>query len=159
MKKIGPVVMLMALAGCVGSSDDRPLEVKAAAAAAPATAGVSTQDAAERAAYLSKVELRTVKSEPFTSRMDAERKASVSVELKNTGDRTLSQVQVTIYFLDKHGKRVHEDTAHPVLDSQFATDSSPLRPNYARKWSGGYDVPSDWAGKVEAKVTDVRFAR
>ena len=80
-------------------------------------------------------------------------------ELKNRGDRTLREVEITVYFLDKEGNVVHEETHRPVsaTDDPFAGNPS-LKPNYARKF--GYRVdgaPSDWAKKVKVAVTDVEF--
>ena len=80
-------------------------------------------------------------------------------ELKNRGDRTLREVEITAYFLDKEGNVVHEETYRPVsaTDNPFAENQS-LKPNYARKF--GYRVdgaPSDWAKKVKVAVTDVEF--
>jgi len=80
-------------------------------------------------------------------------------ELKNRGDRTLREVEITAYFLDKEGNVVHEETYRPVsaTDNPFAENLS-LKPNYARKFGYRIDgAPSEWAKKVKVSVTDVEF--
>jgi hypothetical protein len=81
-------------------------------------------------------------------------------EIKNNGDRTLKEVEVTTYCLDRNDKIVFEKTYHPVLVSEysFMSDNTPLKPNYSRRF--GYkldDAPSDWSKKVKVAVTDVEF--
>lgn len=81
-------------------------------------------------------------------------------EIKNNGDKTLKQVEVTAYCLDKNDKIVFEKTYHPVLVTEysFMSDNTPLKPNYSRRF--GYkldDAPSDWSKKVKVEVTDVEF--
>ncbi|MDH5467472.1 MAG: DUF2393 family protein [Candidatus Aminicenantes bacterium] len=80
-------------------------------------------------------------------------------EIKNAGDKTLTEVEITIYFLDKNNKPIFEKTYHPVLVTEFSLgDNKPLKPNYSREF--GYkpdDIPSDWAEKVRAKITNIEF--
>lgn len=82
-------------------------------------------------------------------------------EVKNTGQRTLKEVHITIYFLDKNGNPIYEEDYHPVTTSAYAyeIDQDHLKPNYGKKF--GYsadDVPSDWAKQVKVIVTDLHFA-
>ena len=81
-------------------------------------------------------------------------------EIKNNGDRTLREVEITTYCLDKNDKIVFEKTYHPVLvtEHSFMNDNTPLKPNYSRRF--GYkldDAPSDWSKKVKVAVTDIEF--
>lgn len=82
-------------------------------------------------------------------------------KIKNTGNKTLKEVELTIYFLDKNGQRIYEDKYYPVLTSSlnFTGDGDkPLKPNYIVDF--GYktdDVPSEWAKKIEAKITNIEF--
>jgi hypothetical protein len=81
-------------------------------------------------------------------------------EVKNTGDRTLDEVEITIYFLDKTGKPIFEKKYYPVLVSEMSVDNEPLKPGYARKFGvTADDAPSDWARKVEVKITGVQFTQ
>lgn len=80
-------------------------------------------------------------------------------EVKNIGNRTLNKVEITIYCLDNDGKPIFEKKYHPVLvtESLFG-DNEPLKSNYSRKFGVKLDdAPSDWAQKVEIKVTDIGF--
>jgi hypothetical protein len=92
---------------------------------------------------------------------DALGKKGVFGEVKNNGDRSLSQVEITIYCLNRDGKAVFEKAYHPVLVSSlgFGSDNQPLKPGYSRQFGVRLDdAPSDWAGEVDIKVTAVEFA-
>ena len=109
---------------------------------------------AEKKDYISKLNLQDVKvSETILGGM------GVFGEVKNTGDRSLKKVEITVYCLDKSGSPVFEETFHPVLVSKWSSGKSEvLKPNYTEKF--GYkldDAPSDWAGKVDVKITDIEF--
>lgn len=105
--------------------------------------------------YFDKIEVRNIHlSTDFIGRI------GVFGEIKNNGDRTLRQVEVTAYCLDKNDKIVFEKTYHPVLVTEysFMGDNMPLKPNYSRRF--GYkldDAPSDWSKKVKVTVTDIEF--
>jgi len=88
--------------------------------------------------------------------------AAVFGKIKNTGTRTLKKVKVTAYFLDKAGKRIHEDSYYPIYEGGFDlgdSDRSPLKPDYIRKF--GYKAkgcPAEWAeGRVDVVVEDIEF--
>jgi hypothetical protein len=135
MKRVLASVVLAAVAAAcgIGPHDDRPSEVKAAAAKAPAVKSDASGDAQRRADYLSKIEVTKVTAHKGTGAFNKPI-GVVNGEVKNTGDSSLDEVQVTIYFLDASGKAVHEDTYHPVLVGGFG-DHSPLKPNYALKFA------------------------
>jgi hypothetical protein len=81
-------------------------------------------------------------------------------EVKNNGERTLREVEITIFCLDSDGKPVFEKTYQPVLVSDFAfgDEGKPLKPGYTRTFGVKLnDAPSDWKGKVEVKITKVQF--
>lgn len=106
-------------------------------------------------AYFDKIEVRNI-------HLGADFLGTVGVfgEIKNNGDRTLKEVEITTYCLDKNEKVVFEKTFHPVLVSEysFMSDNTPLKPNYSRRF--GYkldDAPSDWSKKVKVAVTDIEF--
>jgi hypothetical protein len=57
---------------------------------------------------------------------------------------------------------IFEETYSPVWVSEysFGVSNKPLKPNYSRRF--GYsidDVPSDWAKKIKAEITAIRFER
>jgi len=79
--------------------------------------------------------------------------------IKNIGDKTLGLMQITVYFLDSNGSRVGEKTI-TVLSTKSIVEPDPaFKPNYSKDF--GYiveeDAPSEWAGKVEAEISKIRF--
>jgi len=111
----------------------------------------------EKQAYIDKVEIRNVHI--GKSILD---EAGVFGEVKNLGDRTLKEVEITIYCLDKNGKTIFEKTYRPVLVSEYSLfgDNKPLKPKYSKKFGVKLDdAPSDWARKVKVKVTDIEFQK
>ena len=86
----------------------------------------------------------------------------VTFKLKNNGERTLTEISVTVYFKDSEGNVIFEEDYNPVLISDYS-DDKPLKPNYI--WSLNKDkfykaesVPSEWEeGEVSAKITDIEF--
>ena len=84
--------------------------------------------------------------------------AGVWGEVKNTGDRTLKKVEITIYCLGPDGKPVFEKTYLPVLvtEMSFGDSNQPLKPGYSRQFGVKMDdAPSEWTKKVDVKVTQV----
>jgi len=81
--------------------------------------------------------------------------------LKNNGNRTLNEVEVTIYFFNNKGAIVSEKKLYPVSVSKYrpGRDNDPLNPKKAKKV--GYLVkdfaPPTWAGKVQMRVTGFIF--
>lgn len=81
-------------------------------------------------------------------------------EIKNNGDKTLKEVEITIYCLDENDKAVYEKIQYPILDSEYSSINvrAPLKPNYSRKFDYNLDeAPSDWSKKVMIKVTNIEF--
>jgi len=111
----------------------------------------------EKQAYINKIRIINLKAtEKIPERIE------VSGIIRNLGNRTLNKVEIIIYFLDKDGMPIFEETYSPVWVSEysFGTSNKPLKPNYSRRF--GYsidDVPSDWAKKIKAEITDIRFER
>jgi len=79
-------------------------------------------------------------------------------------NRTLSKVEVTVYFKNEEGTIIFEEDFNPVLVSEYSfTDNKPLKPNYI--WQPGKsqyytieEVPDEWqVGSAIAKITDIEF--
>jgi hypothetical protein len=81
--------------------------------------------------------------------------------LTNKGNRTLNEVEITVYFYNGKGAIVSEKKLFPVSVSKYRAgrDNDPLKPKKAKKV--GYLVkefaPPSWAGKVQMRVTDIKF--
>jgi hypothetical protein len=114
-----------------------------------------SKDDSEQVAYLSKILVSKInigKSELGG--------AGVWGEVKNTGDRTLKKVEITIYCLGPDGKPVFEKTypAVFVTDISFGNSNLPLKPGYSRPFGVKLDeAPSEWNKKVDVKVTSIEF--
>ncbi len=81
-------------------------------------------------------------------------------EIKNAGDKTLKEVEITIYCLGPDGKPIFEKQYHPVVESEFSFSDAnkPLKPGYSRKFGVKLDdAPAEWNKKVEVKVTGIKF--
>lgn len=117
----------------------------------------------EKQDYIKNVQLYDLQAKYYEN-MFSGNVPGVRFKLKNNGDRTLKEVEVTVYFKDKNGATISEEDYHPVLVSEYSfSDSKPLKPNYV--WSMGKykyysaeSVPSEWKeGAVTAKITNLEF--
>jgi len=145
------------LIGFVGSLTHPSREVSSSSSSAVVGGSASepAQANSEQLAYLSKIVVSKVsvgKSELGGT--------GVWGEVKNSGDRTLKKVEITIYCLGPDGKPVFEKTYTPVLVSamSFGDSNQPLKPGYSRQFGVKMDdAPSEWTKKVDVKVTSVEF--
>lgn len=80
-------------------------------------------------------------------------------EIKNVGDRAISGIQLTIYFLDKNKKRISEVTHYPLCATKGGDE--PMKPNYGKPFVCPIlnDIPSDWTREVEVVVSNIRFSK
>lgn len=128
-----------------------------------AVATTEQQADLDAVAYASKVQVYDVKAKYFDSVLDG-RVPGVEFKLKNTGDRTVTEVDVTVYFKDKDGNTIAEQTYYPILKSDYSMKPyTPLKPGYIWQTERGHfmsakSVPSEWSsGKVDARVTLVKL--
>jgi len=119
--------------------------------------------AEEKQSYISKVKLYSFEAKYYSTYLDG-RVPGVEFKLKNEGDRTLTEVEVTVYFKDASGNVIAEEDYHPVLVSEYSfTNGKPLKPNYiwqleAGKFYQAKSVPSEWQeGNAVAKITNIEF--
>lgn len=80
----------------------------------------------------------------------------------NKGNRPLSDVQLTIYFLDKYGHEVSEVNYRPVQEQEAgAGGSNCLLPEAQIRFNypAPEDAPADWPGMASAMVTNIAFAQ
>ncbi len=82
-------------------------------------------------------------------------------KLENAGTRTLAYVEVTAYFLNADGKRIHEQRFAMIggLVNNLVGGDAAMRPGYIQPFEfKASTTPSEWArGKVEVEVTGIRF--
>lgn len=114
--------------------------------------------------YVDNIELYDLKSAYYDSYLDG-KVPGVDFKIKNKGDKTLSKVEVTVYFKNADGTIIAEENYYPVLVSDYSIsgDNKPLKPNYIWQQERGKfykadKVPSEWKeGAVSAKITDIEF--
>ena len=117
----------------------------------------------EKRDYIAKnVEVYELDAQYMDSLLDG-RIPGVTFKVKNKGNRTLEQVEVTIEFLNAEGKAISEEVYNPVLAGGYDSDP-PLRPshiwqNERGRFFSAKSVPSEWqSGRARASVTDIKFA-
>jgi len=144
------------LAGFVGSLTRPSRQVSSSpSSAVGGSPNEPSQANSEQSAYLSKILVSKV-----SDGKDVLGRTGIFGEVKNSGDRTLKKVEITIYCLGPDGKPVFEKTYTPVLVSEmsFGDSNQPLKPGYSRQFGVKMDdAPSEWKKKVEVKVTQVEF--
>lgn len=129
---------------------------------APDPAVTKEQEAAIAKYILEELELYEVTAEKVESLLDG-RVPGVVFKLRNNGDRTLTRVEVTVYFKDADGNVIHEEGFVPVSESSFSGNNKPLKPGYvwqmeAGKFYAAKSVPSEWKeGNFGYAVTDIEF--
>lgn len=117
----------------------------------------------EKRDYIAKnVEVYELEAQYMDSMLDG-RIPGVTFKVRNKGQRTLDQVEVTIEFLDAEGKAISEEVYNPVIAGGYDSDP-PLRPghiwqNERGRFLAAKSVPSEWqSGRARASVTDIKFA-
>lgn len=98
----------------------------------------------------------------FNSALDG-RVPGATFKIQNTGDRSLSRIELVIYFKGPTGQVIFEDSYVPVSNSTLRNDR-PLRPGYIweierGKFFAAKSAPSEWEeGSYEIKVSSISFA-
>ena len=139
--------------------------INEAAEAGIAETIAAMEDFTEKVNYMEKVKI----TEFSTKRIDTflkENIPAVRIALKNTGDRSLDEVEVTVYFEDKDGNAIFEEDFYPVLVSEysFGDDNKPLKPGYVKEMEKDryYTIDlqlTEWVeGNATAKITDIKFS-
>jgi hypothetical protein len=115
----------------------------------------------DKKAYMANLEIRSLTVGKGKKYLFNSPNPGLFATLMNNGNRTLNEVQITVYFYNDKGAIVSEKKLYPVSVSKYRTgrDNDPLKPQTAKKV--GYLVkefaPSSWAGKVQMRVTDIIF--
>jgi len=90
----------------------------------------------------------------------------VDFKVKNTGERTLDLVEVTVKFQNSKGEIIFEEEYTPVLVSKYNVtgDNKPLKPGYIWQQERGKfyianSVTTEWKeGEVKASIKNIDFA-
>lgn len=87
----------------------------------------------------------------------------ITLEIKNTGDKTISKLTLTIYFQDENGNDIYEDNMYIIDAGSLFDDFGVLKPNYSWKNDNGTfksfdNVPSEWKeGAIRFEITELKF--
>jgi hypothetical protein len=85
----------------------------------------------------------------------------ITGEIKNKGNKTLKNVELIVYLLDKDENPISEESFYAVWASDFNLDPQtrkPLKPGYVRKFQEKiFNPPSEWAKKVKVRIKEVEF--
>jgi hypothetical protein len=117
----------------------------------------------KKKAYMANLELKNLMVGKGKKFLFGSPNPGLFATLANKGNRTLNEVEVTIYFYNGKGAIVSEKKLYPVSVSKYrpGRDNDPLNPQKAKKV--GYLVkdfaPPSWAGKVQMRVTDIVFKK
>lgn len=136
-------------------------------------------DQKERMAAAAKIEVKIGAAKEKVLKIESSQAffAEVACEIKNTGDKSLDEVEVLIWYLDEKGKPHMVDIAGankpgqatfskawPVLASGAPAASEPLKPGGTRKFT--IDIPQTFDGapdvdpdKFGGRGTNVRFSK
>lgn len=114
--------------------------------------------------YISKVKLYDFKSK-YYEQYSSKKVPGVDFKLKNNGDKSLTRVEVTVFFKDANGNIVSEEDYNPIIVTKrsFSNDNKPLKPGYIWQMERGTfytakNVPSEWKeGSATATITDIEF--
>jgi len=115
----------------------------------------------KKKAYMANLELRNLTVGKGKKYLFGSPNPGLFATLTNKGNRTLKEVEITVYFYNGKGAIVSEKKLYPVSVSKYrpGRDNDPLYSKKAKKI--GYLVkefaPSSWAGKVQMRVTDITF--
>lgn len=86
----------------------------------------------------------------------------VVFKIKNNGNKTISEIELTVYFNDGKGNNIAEETYHPVYDS-ITSDYKELKPNYtfqleSDRFYSAKTVPVEWkSGNATIEITSIKF--
>ncbi len=88
--------------------------------------------------------------------------AYIGVKLKNNGKKTVSDIELTVFFYDKGGNIIHDGDVKPLKLYSTADYQKPLKPGYIRQLRVDQefiiaDIPSEWSGEISGKITGVSF--
>jgi regulator of replication initiation timing len=109
------------------------------------------------------LEITDVQAKYYNTKTGKE--AGATFKLRNKGDRTLNNVEVTIYFKDANGNRITEQKVYPINKLRDSEKDWELKPYYVWQlnqgeyWAASH-VPTEWKeGNVDVEITNIEFAQ
>lgn len=89
--------------------------------------------------------------------------AGIRLKIKNNSDKTIYDLGIVVYYLDKNGKAFYEESFHPVSSSSW-TNTLVLKPNYSLLYPAdpdnyavatGMDTAEWDEGKVKLEINEI----
>jgi hypothetical protein len=166
MPLLGVVICFFAIVISIGSTGSTSVAIVEAIEETNASLNDAIElETKEGREYIdSYLELYDIKASYRDSFLDG-RVPGVLFKIRNTGTRTLNQVNVVVYFKDASGNVIAEEDYIPVLVSEYSfNDDNPLKPGYIwsmeqNKFYTAKSVPSEWKeGSVDIKISKIEFA-
>ena len=117
----------------------------------------------EKKAYMANIELKNLTVGKGKNYLFGSPNPGLFATLTNKGNKTLNEVEITVYFYNGKGAIVSEKKLYPVSVSKYrpGRDNDSLKSQKAKKV--GYRVkefaPHSWAGKVQMRVTGIIFKK
>ncbi|WP_150273148.1 hypothetical protein [Paenibacillus tepidiphilus] len=129
--------------------------------ASPAAADTSNYNTTAEEEYISNlIEVYDFQAKYYDSLLDG-KVPGVTFKIKNKGNKSLGEIELTVYFKDANGNNIAEESYTPVNEMDF--DYPELKPNYTfqldnDRFYTAKTVPKEWkAGAAEIKVTSIKF--
>lgn len=78
--------------------------------------------------------------------------------IKNIGNKSLKEVELTIIYKDKNGYSISEEKIKPVNEYNFILNIGPLKPNFVKDIEYTLtQAPREWSGNINLEVSKVYF--
>ncbi len=112
----------------------------------------------EKQAYIKKLTLKDVKVFDYDEYGLGKKEKAFKGVLVNDGDKTLSEVEITVYMYDKENNIIAEEQFYPISES-FIEKKKPFKPKFVKDfgWKLEKYAPTGWSGKIKVEVTDIKF--
>lgn len=76
--------------------------------------------------------------------------------LRNSGDKRVIKLQLTVYYFDKNGKLIAEGSIWPIMGNKEKPDS--LKANSSKEFQFLLtSIVPGWSGRIKAKISDVEL--
>ena len=112
----------------------------------------------EKQSYIKKLTLKDVKVFDYDEYGLGRKEKAFKGVLVNNGDKTLSEVEITVYMYDKENNVIAEEKFYPVGIS-YLEKNKPFKPKFVKDfgWKLEKYAPTGWSGKIKVEVTDIKF--
>lgn len=89
-------------------------------------------------------------------------KVGIYGTIRNLGNKTLKEVELTIFLKNQSGQIIAEEKFNPVWVSSFNflndKSAAPLKPNYVREFGHSLEgAPKEWSGAFSIGITKIEF--